>query len=129
MSETQMPAGWYRDPAGLTQELRYWDGERWVGQPQRPEGAPPPLATPQTNSLAVASLVLGIIGPFLCGVGSVVGFVLGLVALDQIKKSEGWQTGRGSAVAGVILGGIVTALIAGWVVLMAAGMAMGGGSS
>lgn len=88
----------------------------------------PPLQTPQTNGLATTSLVLGIVGPLFCGVGSVVALVLGVVALRQIDASQGWQTGRGQAVAGIVLGGIVTALLAGWMLLVAAGLAMGGGS-
>lgn len=30
MTETQVPAGWYPDPAGVPGKLRYWDGSMWT---------------------------------------------------------------------------------------------------
>ncbi len=84
-----------------------------VGQP--PSGwmpAPPPSATGPygpavTNGLAEASLVLGILGLTLLPlVASIVGLVLGYVAKGQIDRSSGRQTGRGLAVAGIVLGWI-----------------------
>jgi uncharacterized membrane protein len=56
--------------------------------------------------LAIASIACsgaGII-PFFFGVSSVVGIVLGFVALSQIKRSGGVQQGRGLAIAGVAIG-------------------------
>jgi hypothetical protein len=53
----------------------------------------------RTNGLAIASLVLGIL--WLAWLGSLVGLVLGLVALKQIKNRN--QGGRGIAIAGVVL--------------------------
>ena len=53
-----------------------------------------------TNGLAITSLVLGIL--WLFWVGSLVGLILGLVALKQIKSRN--QRGRGIAIAGVVLG-------------------------
>jgi hypothetical protein len=32
MADTQIPAGWYADPAGDTTKLRYWDGVSWTEQ-------------------------------------------------------------------------------------------------
>ncbi len=70
-------------------------------------GSPPPLGTSsvpiKTSGLAITSLVLGICGLFTCGVASLVGLVLGLVALSQIKKSQGVLGGRGIALAGTIV--------------------------
>lgn len=54
----------------------------------------------RTNDLAIASLVLGVL--WLFWLGSVVGLVLGLMALKQIKIRN--QGGRGIAIAGVVLG-------------------------
>ena len=74
--------------------------------------APPPSATGPyepavTNGTAEASLVLGILGlTFVPLVASVVGLVLGYVAKGQIDRSSGQQTGRGLAVAGIVLGWI-----------------------
>ena len=64
----------------------------------------------QTNGLAVASLVCSVAGIFF-GITSVVGIVLGFVALSQIKKSGGAQGGHGLALAGVIVGFSLIALI------------------
>ena len=59
---------------------------------------------PHTNGLAIASLVLGLVGWMFCGVGSVVAIVLGYVSRGQIKQSWGRQTGSGMATAGIVLG-------------------------
>jgi hypothetical protein len=64
-----------------------------------------------TNGLAVASLILGIVGWIPCGVGSVLAIILGVVARGQIRASGGRQTGDGMAKAGIILGCIFSALI------------------
>jgi len=68
----------------------------------------PPISTPKTSGLAIASLVLGILGitcilPLL---GAVLALVFGIIALNQISKSQGVIKGHGQAVTGVILGGI-----------------------
>ncbi|MDR0594461.1 MAG: DUF4190 domain-containing protein [Bifidobacteriaceae bacterium] len=69
-------------------------------------GGPPPSATPGgivvvqaragTNGLAVAALVLGVIG------GSVLAIVFGHIARSQIRRTG--QDGAGMALAGLILG-------------------------
>lgn len=60
-----------------------------------------PIAEPGTNPLAIFSLVASVAG-LLCGVGSVIGIVLGAIALNQIKRSR--QGGYGLAVAGIVVG-------------------------
>ena len=84
-----------------------------MGQPSpRWMPAPPPSATGPygpavTNGMAEASLVLGIVGLTLFPlVASIVGLVLGYAAKGQIDRSSGQQTGRGLAVAGIVLGWI-----------------------
>src|SRR5260370_36346625 len=76
-------------------------------------GVPGPAAS--TNGMAIASLVCSVVGAFLCGIGSIVGIVLGVIALNQIKQTG--QGGRGMALAGIIVGAV--ALVAGliWVVI------------
>jgi hypothetical protein len=81
-----------------------------------PQPPPPPGFVPvtRTNGLAIASLVLGVL--WLFWLGSLVGLVLGLVALKQIKGRT--QGGRGIAIAGVVLSvlglvGFVIAVIVG----------------
>lgn len=59
---------------------------------------------PTTNGLAVASLVFGILWLFY--VGSLLALVFGYIGKSQIDASEGLQSGRGLAVAGIVLGWI-----------------------
>jgi hypothetical protein len=96
----QAPAGGYQPPP----VPGYWS------QPPAPGFMP----VTRTNGLAIASLVLGILWVF--WLGSLVGLVLGLVALKQIKRRN--QGGRGIAIAGVVLSvlwlvGLVVAVIVG----------------
>ncbi len=67
-----------------------------------PPGYPPPVPPPpsgRTNVLAILALILAIlIAP--------VGLILGIVALTQIRKRG--ESGTGLAVAGVVIGGIIT---------------------
>lgn len=81
------------------------------GQPSGPPlGYPPAGYTPPapTNGLAIAALVSSL-------VFAPVGIVLGLVALKQISRTR--ESGRGMAIAGVVIGGVGTALAIGWLVL------------
>jgi prepilin-type processing-associated H-X9-DG protein len=72
-------------------------------------GAPPPLtATPvevKTSGMAIASLVLGILG--LCGITALVGLVLGIVSLVKINRSGGRLSGQGLAIAGICVSGFM----------------------
>ena len=67
----------------------------------------------KTNTLAIVSLILGIIsvpalGCFGCGglVFGVAAFITGLVARRRIAESQGAETGKGLALVGIILGAI-----------------------
>ena len=69
-------------------------------QPQRSQA--PPIHT-NTSGAAVTSLVIGLLGfcvPFL----SLVGIICGHVGLSNIKRANGWLTGRGMAISGLIIG-------------------------
>ena len=68
-------------------------------------------APPKYNGFAVASLVLGIL--WIYWVGAILAIVFGHIALRQIKASEGARTGRGLAIAGLVLGyiGLTTLLL------------------
>ncbi len=59
----------------------------------------------------MASLILGLVGWLVCGVGSVLAIVLGAVALGQIRASAGREGGSGMAKAGIILGCVGLALV------------------
>jgi hypothetical protein len=56
----------------------------------------------RTNGMAIASMVCGIL--WMYWLGSILALVFGYVAKSQIDKSHGAQTGRGMAVAGIVLG-------------------------
>lgn len=77
---------------------------------------PPPQAG--MNAFAITSFVLGIL--WLYWIGSVLALVFGYIALRQIRDSNGWQQGRGLAIAGIVLGWIGAAILALLLVLVAA---------
>jgi hypothetical protein len=86
--------------------------------PPPPMPAPPPYGyQPQpyaypvkSNGFAIASLVLGIC--WIWWLGSVLAVVFGHVALNQISKSQGRESGQGMAVAGLVLGYLGVATLA-----------------
>jgi hypothetical protein len=102
-----VPPGWYPDPDGR-QAQRWWDGTEWTDR-TAPLPAPRPtiVASPEkTSGFAIASLVLGLVG------GSLLAVIFGHIALRRIKRSWGLLTGRGMAIAGLVLGyiGMVAAI-------------------
>jgi hypothetical protein len=63
---------------------------------------------PETNSMAVAGLVMGIfsvtVGLVCCGfVFNILGIIFSSIALSQIKRTPGQQTGRNLAIVGLVL--------------------------
>ena len=81
---------------------------------------PPPPAYPVSGqqSLAVTSLVLGIVSMTIgwcCYFGVLTGpiaVVLGIIALTQIKNDPQRYSGKGMAIAGIITGGLYFVLLA-----------------
>ena len=61
-----------------------------------PYAVAPGVPATRTNVLAIISLVISIIG------FTVVGIVLGFIALSQIKRTG--DKGRGFAIAGIVIG-------------------------
>lgn len=90
-------------------------------------GAPYPpgqyqVVAQTSNSKATASLVLGIVGLFVCPiVCSVLAIILGTTAKNEIAASGGWQAGESNARAGIILGwvGLAIAVVFGtiWAII------------
>jgi prepilin-type processing-associated H-X9-DG protein len=80
---------------------------------QAPPFAPNATPTPRTSGLAIASLVLGILGItcLLPIIGAILALILGIVALNQINKSGGSVKGQGKAITGIVLGGVGLTLI------------------
>jgi hypothetical protein len=74
------------------------------------------VRAPSVNGLAIAAMVLGIV--WIYWLGSILALIFGYVAKGQIDRSEGQQTGRGFAIAGIVLGWVgVAFLILGFLVL------------
>jgi len=70
-------------------------------------GAPPMSAQPQkTNGLAIASLILGVLGFLSCGATALIGLILGIVSMNQVRKSNSAQGGGGIALAGTIVSAV-----------------------
>jgi hypothetical protein len=61
-------------------------------------------AAPKTNGMAIAALIVALVG---CGL-NFLGIIFGVIALNQIKASNGTQTGEGLAKAGIIVGAILS---------------------
>ena len=120
----------------------WWDGSKWVPatagrQAPVAQLQPPPNQAPgvpvaavyvqgaRTNSLAVASLVTGIISWFMCPVlGGVLAVIFGHVARGQIRRTG--ESGSGLAVAGLVLGYAhlaAAAVLIGFWILLFGGMA------
>ena len=57
---------------------------------------------PRVDGLAIASLVLGIC--WLYWVGSILAIIFAAIAIKRINLSQGWRTGKGMAIAGLVLG-------------------------
>jgi len=67
----------------------------------------PPSARPlPTSGLAIASLVLGILGIFSCGFTALIGLILGIVSMGQVRKSNGTMGGGGIALAGTVVSAV-----------------------
>ncbi len=61
------------------------------------------MKPPGTNGKAIAALVTSLAGLLFCGLPSIAGIILGIVAMRETKRTG--QDGFGLAVAGVAIGG------------------------
>ena len=68
---------------------------------------------PGTNGKAIAALVTALVGFMFCGLPSIAGLILGIIAMRECRRTG--QDGYGLALAGTIIGGLVTAL---WVLYL-----------
>ncbi|MFA5709342.1 DUF4190 domain-containing protein [Mycolicibacterium sp.] len=94
------------------------------GAGQHPQQGQPYPAAQRNNTMALTSLVLGIVGMLCCGaVLGIPAVITGVMAKRQIADSGGAQSGDGQALWGIILGAVssaftVLAFII-WVVVLA----------
>ena len=107
------------NPSGFPQPSGYptYPPPTGFPHPYQPYGTagydPYRLGHPQgTNGQAIGALVAGILGVPLCfcGIPSIIAIVLGILAMNETKRTG--QDGRGMALAGVIIGGVGLVLAA-----------------
>lgn len=87
---------------------QYQGGYGGYGAPYDPYAPARPVGT---NGKAIAALVTSLSGLFFCGVPSIVGLILGIIAMRETKRTG--QEGHGMALAGVIVGALS---VVGWLV-------------
>ena len=92
--------------------------ERPFPYPYPPPPPAVPQQTPKVDGLAIASLVLGILWVY--WIGSILAIIFGAVAIKRINQSNGWRTGKGMAIAGLVLGIVGVAILALTLVVAAA---------
>jgi hypothetical protein len=78
----------------------------------------PTSPSPPASGLAIGSLVASLI-PFLL-LGQITGLILGIIALRKIKQSQGTVGGKGFAIAGVTISGLILLFMVGLLVLLIA---------
>lgn len=62
------------------------------------------------NSKARVALTLSLVGFCLLGITSIIGIILGVLALREIDASGGTQKGRGKAITAIVIGGLIVLL-------------------
>ena len=92
------PPGWYPNGDGLW----WWDGTAW----SHPATPAQPITLKSSNS-ALWSVILGACGLIINPL-TLIGLPLALVALGNIRR--GAETGKGMAVTGIVLNGLVWAI-------------------
>ena len=88
--------------------------------PSQTFGSPAPTPA-KTSGLAIASLILGILGFCTGGVTGLIGLIIGIAALSVINKSPGEVGGKGAATAGVAISAssiVIGCILVGMVGLM-----------
>jgi hypothetical protein len=128
VSPTEQPTldlpGRFVPPAQYTPPAPIQSG--WAPPP------PPPYPVQPQQTLAVASLVLGIVSitvGWCCSFGILTGpiaLVLGIVALVQIKNDPKKFGGKGFAIGGIVSGGLYFVILAIIIVLYGVGILLGG---
>ncbi len=82
-------------------------------QPYDPYRPGKPLGT---NGKAIAALVTSLAGLLFCGLPSIAGVILGIIAMRECRRSG--QDGFGLALAGTIVGAVMSTLLVLYVVLV-----------
>jgi prepilin-type processing-associated H-X9-DG protein len=104
--QTKVQAAGSPDWKPLAEFPEFGDALRAAASPANqpaPAAISPPRSPAKTSGMAITSLVLGCLGLLTCGITSLVGLVLGIIALVRISKSNGQVGGQGIALAGTIV--------------------------
>ncbi len=128
VSPTEQPTldmpGRYTPPAPFVAPAPIQSG--WAPPP------PPPYPVQPQQSLAAASLVLGIVSitvGWCCWFGVLTGpiaLILGIIALVQIKNEPKKFGGKGFAIGGIVTGGLYFVILAIIILLYGIGIILGG---
>jgi uncharacterized protein DUF4190 len=96
-------------------DVRAW--ARWTElAPTAAPGGVLPISRPPASGLAIGSLVASLIPLML--LGQITGLILGIIALRKIKQSQGAVGGKGFAIAGVTISGLILLFMIGVLVLL-----------
>ena len=80
-----------------------------------------PATPPKSSGMAIAAMILAILGLCTC-ITAPIGLILGIVALGRTNRDPRLQ-GRGMAIAGIVIGGLITFLA---LIAIPIGLAVGG---
>lgn len=99
---------------GWQEGMAEWEPLSKLIPPPVPASTPPPVfasnapALPQapsgTSGLAIGSLVCGLLSFFTLGLTGIAAVIMGHLSLSRIKSSAGALSGKGMAIAGLIMG-------------------------
>jgi len=119
-ASTQVQAEGSADWKPLSEFPEFKDALAGAGPPPpaAPRMASPaaPAPPPQTSGMAVASLVCAVLGCF--GITAIVGMILGIMSLIKINRSQGRLEGKGIAIAGMCVSGLMLMFVPIWAALM-----------
>lgn len=88
-----------------------------TARPPTMQTALPDKPKPKTSGMAIASVICGALGACTF-ITSIIGVILGIVALNKIKNSNGEKSGQGIAIAGIVVS-CVTLIVFFFVAMMA----------
>jgi hypothetical protein len=81
----------------------------YAGYPGDPYDPYRQTRPPGTNGIAIAALITSLAGLLCCGLPSIAGVILGIIAMQETRRTG--QDGHGLALAGVIVGGLIVGLV------------------
>lgn len=117
-SNTSEPQFSEYKPAQSVQPAQYQTYQQYQNPGVYPEG--------KLNGLAIAGFIVSIASFFICGISSIVGLILSIVGMVQIKnsiKAGVPQRGNGFAIAGLVCGIIGVFFIVIYLIMVATAVA------